>query len=387
MKALLICIFSTIAFNLFSRGNYIVTVTLPDNSCDKSTLLLKGIRLKDSRSLKSDSVLIENGKAVITGYTEMEPYIATIRAPKQLGNYFVDFILEPGNVAIDLKAKYDNLVTGTTLNDAFFNEVTLPKYEIYRRDTLSEVRIQRLMNKTWTKEDEIGYNKFVRQHDTMYQRMIDKEKSFIHSHIENPEIILSLLFPYYNDTIFYQTIIDKLPVEFALRAKNDIARLSAMNKAAQTQFPVDALPESIPSNVAVGHKFLDIAGQTSEGEEIMLSQLLKGNRLTILDFWASWCAPCLAEMPFMNRINEMFKNDDVKIIGVSIDDNEVSWKKALGKYKMPWAHIRGHNIDKAYYILTIPSTIVIDDNGIIVARGLRREKLVSKIAELLKTHK
>jgi len=113
------------------------------------------------------------------------------------------------------------------------------------------------------------------------------------------------------------------------------------------------------------------------------------SKITIIDFWASWCAPCRAENPNMVKIYTEFHSKGLNIIGVSLDDDDLKWKNAIRKDKLIWNQVstlKGWDcpVAKQYGVDAIPATFVIDANGNIVAKGLHGDELRKKIAELLK---
>ena len=74
---------------------------------------------------------------------------------------------------------------------------------------------------------------------------------------------------------------------------------------------------------------------------LKLEDVLKKGKITMIDFWASWCGPCRAENPNVVKTFNAFHDKGFNIISVSLDDNIVSWKKAILKDGMPWYHVSG----------------------------------------------
>ena len=117
----------------------------------------------------------------------------------------------------------------------------------------------------------------------------------------------------------------------------------------------------------VGKDFLDFNGTRSDLTDFKLQDEI-GKKIIILDFWASWCGPCLKEMP---ELKNLYKNGNIEIIGISIDDNHKNWLDKLSQIQLPWPNIRddGKVISKRYNVTAVPTKFVIDKEGIIVARN------------------
>lgn len=110
--------------------------------------------------------------------------------------------------------------------------------------------------------------------------------------------------------------------------------------------------------------------------------------MTIVDFWASWCAPCRAENPNVVAIYKEFHSKGLNIVGVSLDRDAAKWKEAIAKDKLFWiqvSHLKfwDEPIAAQYGVQEIPSTFILDATGKVVAQNLRGEELRAKILELL----
>ncbi len=136
----------------------------------------------------------------------------------------------------------------------------------------------------------------------------------------------------------------------------------------------------------VGQPFIDFTLQTKDGENVTLSEKIAQNKLTLVDFWASWCGPCRKENPVVKAAYEQFHELGFDVIGVSVDQDEAAWLKAVEDDQLPWTQVRDseNKASESYMIYYIPSNFLFDQDGNMVAKGLRGEELTAKLAELLK---
>ena len=135
--------------------------------------------------------------------------------------------------------------------------------------------------------------------------------------------------------------------------------------------------------VEVGAVAPDFTVLTSEGDTVSLHAL--EGKVKLLDFWASWCAPCRAEMPNVRKVYKKYSEAGLAILGVSIDQKAEDWLRALDEEKLPWPNAIDQQgvIANRYLVRAIPHTVLLDGNNVIVAKNLRGKELEAKIAELL----
>lgn len=122
----------------------------------------------------------------------------------------------------------------------------------------------------------------------------------------------------------------------------------------------------------------DISGKT-------VSLVNCKGKYTILNFWASWCAPCIKEFPAIRKMRETYKKDKLEIISFSNDSDSLKFKDAIKKYQMNWTHVMSDiNLLKTYAIIGIPVVYLIDQKGeIIYSRDEEKDFELDVLSKIL----
>ncbi|MDP3665747.1 MAG: TlpA disulfide reductase family protein [Sediminibacterium sp.] len=151
---------------------------------------------------------------------------------------------------------------------------------------------------------------------------------------------------------------------------------SALSSKMQNSFYGVETKYHLLKSIRVGMPANDFSIIDVNSENLHLADF-KGKKYVLLDFWASWCAPCIAEFPDLKFFYEA-NNKDVEIIGLSNDEDTLAWKNALAKYRLPWRQaiiglapendkLNKSHLDNLYIgISTIPRQFLIDKNGVVI---------------------
>ena len=126
--------------------------------------------------------------------------------------------------------------------------------------------------------------------------------------------------------------------------------------------------------------------KSQTGEELSLEKLR--GKVVLLDFWASWCIPCRIDMPEVRKIWKQYGSDQFTIIGINLDSSRPPFEAYMKEEGITWLQYYdglgwGNKISRLYGVYAIPHTVLIDQDGVIQATGLRGEGLAAKIGELL----
>lgn len=140
--------------------------------------------------------------------------------------------------------------------------------------------------------------------------------------------------------------------------------------------------------VLPGNKAIDFVSTDPEGNQVRFFDHLGKGNYVLLDFWAGWCPPCRAENPNIVKAYQQYKDKGFDVFGVSLDRTKSSWLKAIEDDQLDWTHVSDlafwdTEAPALYGVRFIPSNLLIDSDGIIVARNVTGEALHTLLAELL----
>ena len=130
----------------------------------------------------------------------------------------------------------------------------------------------------------------------------------------------------------------------------------------------------------------DFEAEAPDGTMHRLSEYAAHGQYVLIDFWASWCGPCIGSFPFMKEIYATYKDRGLVFLGVSCDKNRDAWLKALEKHQLPWTALRSParkgDACELYGITGIPAVILIAPDGKVISTDLEGMELKAKLAEI-----
>ncbi len=343
-----------------NKPGYVVTGTA-EGASDGDTILLQEVSGRQLVDL--DTAVIANGTFAFKG-TQDSTANRYLSYPK--GQLRMDFFLENGNINIALTKENDS-ATGTPTNDAY--QEVRGQLNVLNQKMLA---IYKTMNDTTlTNEQKEANTKEMNQLETEMNGII---KTGIEKNISNPVGVMLLKQNYYS-----------------MEAQDCADLLAKLPETYQNDEAITRIKDSVERKLktAVGQKFTDFEMLTPDGKAIKLSDYAGKGKIVLVDFWASWCGPCVREMPNLVAAYKQYKGKKFEIVGVSLDQNADSWKAAIKKLGMPWpqmSDLKYWNSEgaKIYGVNSIPHTVLIDGEGTIIARGLHGDGLQTKLAEVLK---
>ncbi len=316
-----------------------------------------------------DSAVVTNGTFEMKGKAAKDAFLSIVVEGSDW-----NYLLFNDGVPIQINFT-DSSVTGSALN----TKLT----ECDKRNSKAYAQLDRLVRDflAMSKEDQnSAEDEFVSQYQEVYQRFADTNLAIIEENMDN---LIPVAF------------IENVPEVAGYAKFNELVSSDA--PFAKHPYVVDlkeglegAMAEELKAedvrSAVIGQKFLDLEEVDTDGNMHKLSEYVGQGKWVLVDFWASWCSPCKAEMPNVRDAYKQYHDKGFEIVGLSFDSEKESWEKAIVEWQMPWIHLSDLKSWKSvaaevYSVNSIPDNLLIDPEGIVVARGLRGEALAKKLAE------
>jgi peroxiredoxin len=378
---------------IFSRFILLVTSALLVFSCNKAgeneyiiTGTIKGVDGKKvylevqddmTGAFKTlDTVVVEGGKFTIKGSAK-ESDINLIQIESVEGK--IPFILENGDIEMDINKDSLSLVkvTGTYNNDELtayreLGSAIQKKMMKFQKDNMAK------MNLAQQKKDTATINALSKEYFKFQKDFAAQSEEYVKKH---PKSFISLLLI----ESFFQQMVEPAKITTYFNGLDKELKANKHGKKIKSQLDLINKPAA-PAGVTVGAMAPDFSAPDPNGKMVSLKQCM--GKVTLIDFWASWCNPCRAENPNNVAMYNEFHAKGLNIIGVSLDKDAAKWKEAIAKDKLTWPQISNlkywdEPIRVTYGVESIPATFLLDANGTVVAKDLTGAALKAKVAELL----
>jgi len=319
----------------------------------------------DAPLVTIDSTQFPGGKFSFKGTIDYpEVYYLAIPATKSS----VPLFIEPAEIIVNINTKELNKtkITGSKTQAA---------YESYL-DMLDQFNTKiRESYQMYNTAQENGDQEKARYYDSLTNVLDEQRSQFSKNYVL--ENVKSFVSPYiiYRNSYAY----DMEELEKALGAFD-----TSLSHSLYTGFINSYL--ATLKRTAVGQMYVPFSMPDSAGIDLSVSDFI-GREYLLVDFWASWCAPCREENPNLVALYNKFHENGFDIFGVSFDSNRERWLGAIADDSLTWTHVSDlagweNKAGKLYGIRSIPSNVLLDTTGVIVARNLRGEELRKKLEEL-----
>lgn len=317
--------------------DYKVTVTLPPSANGATAFIVDY-----DNGAKLDSVMVENGKALFSGKID-KPVLARIVVD---GNRVGNFILESGDISFGRNTPVKGGALNASLDKAMAGVETFQK-------------------KAQALPQDSTYQTAMKQLSGEYDAYMD---SVIRANADNPVGYLFFLQQAYElDLPALRETLEKYP---SMKGYSRTAKLlAALEQKEKTQ---------------PGNKFLDFTIKNDTVSQSLSDYVGKG-RYTLVDFWASWCGPCIRETKVLKKIREEFEGKNLDILGVAVWDEPDATVKAIERHQLPWPQIiNAQSVPTDLYgISGIPCIILFGPDGTIISRDLQGDALVESVRNAL----
>jgi len=283
-------------------------------------------------------------------------------------NYLI-LILDPNqNITIEINIDkfFEPKITGSEQTELFYASLRTLNFYESKQDSLDAV-----YSESYYSEDEATTQKLLEEYTSLEEKKID----FLKNLIQNNAGKLTVMF-----------FVDKLDMDENYTLFKKVSEDLRKNYPTNQYVTEFANQVSLAGKLAVGAVAPEIAFPDTSGNILLLSSTR--GKYVLIDFWAAWCRPCRMESPNMVRMYNTYKDKGFTLFSVSLDKEKEDWLQAIQADQLgAWPHVSDLKYWESdavalYGIQGIPFTVLIDPNGVIIAKNLRGEKLEAKLAEI-----
>jgi thiol-disulfide isomerase/thioredoxin len=343
------------------KNQFIITGTI--DSVFNGTVYLQ--RRVEAPLKTIDSAQISGGKFSFKGIVNYpEVYYLTIPATKSS----VPFFIEPVEIMVNINTKEIN-------KTKIIGSKTQAEYDHYL-DQLDQFNARlRESYQMYNAAQEVGDPEKARYYDSVTNAIDTQREEFSKKYVlENNKSFISPYIIYRNSWNYGMEELEKSLSNFDTTLTHSLYMGFLNNYLATLK------------RTSVGQMYVPFSMQDTSGTLLSVESFIGRNYL-LVDFWASWCAPCREENPNIVALYKQYHNRGFDILGVSFDSNRQRWYGAIKDDSLTWSHVSDlsgweNNAGKLYGIRLIPANVLLDPSGLIIARNLQGEALRKKLEEL-----
>jgi peroxiredoxin len=381
-KILIVGAFVALLFSCskVAKGEYLITGNI--KGIKTGLVFLQKQNPAGMGIINIDTVKVVDGKFEIKGKIT-EPEISFIEVKNINGK--VPFVLEEGEItiAVDKDSIFKSKLSGTYSNDEFYNfnsESNKIQKRLQKKVMDFQMKNMAAMNDARKNNDTVTINSLRKQYDVIQKDITDYTFNYPKNH---PKSFISVLIV---QAMFNNPNFKPAAIETTFNSLDESLKKTKPGKKIKENLVAISKQSKLKSKVTIGSIAPDFKAPSPDGKIISLKENL--GKVTIIDFWASWCAPCRAENPNNVALYNEFHSKGLNIINVSLDSDATKWKEAIAKDKLTWIQVSNLKemedpIALQYGVNQIPTTFVLDASGKVVAIELRGEELKAKIKEIL----
>lgn len=370
MRTLLLGMLAILFFSFSNPEKYIIKGNVPNQETKKVYLkeLVGGV------GIVIDSAIVVNGEYVIEGSVNKPTpcfLFEEFNSKPFSGQFFVENVKFSANY--DSATRITSIVTDCGAQKLYLKFNNLQAELNTKKYALDDRYADLKANEASLKEGEFEakVKKLRKDWDIHFESYKKKQIELINANLSS--VVAADAFLY-----FYKKISPKEAKEIASRFTGNAGSSELIASIIKKIDWIEACKNGKPAP--------DFTLNTPEGKPLTLSSF-KG-KIVILDFWASWCGPCRAENPNIIKLHNKFHNKGLEIISISLDRSKEAWVKAIKKDGMVWHHVSElkkwkSEIVSQYGVSAVPHIVIVNEEGIIVAKNLRGEALERKIAEMI----